>query len=78
MEAVIAIIAAAVIVLVIIGAAYVLYAQSKMPGFELKKHEWVCTQYRSLPPTYVQSGNVMVPVGGGSQCAQWTRLGGTP
>ncbi len=49
--------------------------QSKQPHIQLLKSDWRCTQTVSSAPTYVQSGNVMVPVGGGSECVEYGRIG---
>ena len=61
------------------AAAYLLYsfaqAEAVSPTFTLKKSDWACTaEYiHEAPPTYVKSGNVMIPVGGGAihTCTQY-------
>lgn len=55
---------------------YYSYQDSLKEGFELKKEDWACTAYKSNTPIMVQTGKAMLPVGGGSKCVQWTRLGG--
>lgn len=63
-----------------IGAVVLVWAMIvsfNSPHFSLKKSDWRCTQshIEHTPPTYVKSGDIMVPVGGGPStvCDQWSR-----
>lgn len=48
------------------------------PTFALKKREWGCSSYEThyTAPTYVRSGSVMTPIGGGETktCIQYTKV----
>jgi hypothetical protein len=66
------------IVLLILALPFILHAtwkQSKSPTFTLHKNEWACTNMQRIPiTTYIQSGNVMVPVTTYSnECHQWSK-----
>lgn len=63
------------VVLLIGFLGYSGYVQSKTPTFTLYKNQWACTNLQTIPiTTYMQSGNVMVPITTYSQeCHQWSR-----
>ena len=62
------------IVLLIAAAPFAIYAEYKAEKFYLRKDEWACTASVERPiTTYVQSGNVMVPITTYSKhCTQWS------
>lgn len=74
------------VIMVILGTLALLFVlglwamiyDANSPHFQLKKSDWRCTQEHTevSAPTYVKSGDVMVPVGGGSRqvCDQWSRV----
>lgn len=57
--------------------ASAIYEDMNAERFSLRKDEWTCTSshYESQPATYVSTGKVMVPVGGGSKkvCDNYAR-----
>lgn len=63
-----------VVVLLVILAPFAFYAEYTAEKFSLKKDEWVCSaSVERASTTYVQSGNVMVPITTHSKhCTQWT------
>lgn len=65
-----------IIALVVIVALlpFSLYAEYKAEKFSLKKDDWACSaSVERASTTYVQSGNVMVPLTTYSKhCTQWT------
>lgn len=68
------IIAAIVLAVPVIG--YALYKDSQSPTFALRKDSWACSaSVERSTTTYVQSGNVMVPITTYyKHCTQWTEL----
>lgn len=62
------------IVLLFVLAPFAIYAEYKAEKFSLKKDEWSCTASVERPTTtYIQSGNVMVPITTYSKhCTQWS------
>lgn len=64
----------ALIVILIALAPFAIYAEYKAEKFALRKDEWVCSASVERPiTTYVQSGNVMVPITTYTKhCTQWT------
>ena len=62
-----------VLALPVLGYAW--WKQSNSPTFTLYKNQWACTNMQRVPiTTYVQSGNVMVPVTTyADECHQWSR-----
>ena len=63
-----------ILAVIIVIAPIAIYADSQRPEFSLKKDEWTCTQFvERASTTYVQSGNVMVPITSYSKhCTQWS------
>ena len=61
-------------VLFLLGLPFLIWADSKAERFSLKKDRWECSKSIQVPTTtYVQTGNVMVPITTYStQCTQWT------
>lgn len=57
-------------------AVYAFYKESQSPTFELRKDEWTCSaSVERQSTTYVQSGNVMVPITNYyNHCTQWSEL----
>lgn len=51
-----------------------LYAEYKAEKFYLRKDQWTCTASRlETSTTYIQSGNVMVPITSTHKhCTQWS------
>lgn len=66
--------AVAAVVLFLIALPFIIYADMQAERFALKKAEWACSASVERPiTTYIQSGNVMIPVTTYSKhCTQWT------
>lgn len=62
------------VVLLVIALPFLIYADSQAERFALRKDEWTCSaSIERATTTYVQSGNVMVPITTHSKhCTQWT------
>ncbi len=62
----------------IFGTAAVAIVSGTSPAFTLKKAEWNCTSshHEFNAPTYVKSGDSMIPVGGGDEkvCDRYERV----
>ncbi len=70
----VAIVAIVALGLLVAGAVYWDQQESKRPGFELKKADWVCTLYEPNSTVYVKSGNVLIPIETDGNCAQYTKV----
>jgi hypothetical protein len=61
-------------ILLLIALPFMIYADSKAERFSLRKDAWECSASVQIPTTtYIQSGNVMVPMTTYSKhCTQWS------
>lgn len=66
----------AALVLAVPFGLYTWYKDSQSPTFALRKDSWACSaSVERSTTTYVQSGNVMVPITTYyKHCTQWTEL----